>query len=332
MNCRLFLIVQGLKTVVIMSGLRPFSVDSTSSGGGRFLEKAALTLVSNPPLLLRKRTFGRIISDKGMKNSVVNKVLQLAWARFDKVKMTEVDDRTMAFEFQSEKDKEQILDLSPWAIQGQCLNLKDCVENTRVEEIQLNKMQVWTQIHGLSLDIHNHENATNIGNSIGRCLEAEKDSVVQQRTFLRVKLEVDVASPLVDGFWWTCKSGKDKWVTVKYVRLSDICYVCGRLGHTSVHCGEPVARSELSQDQPRFGPWMTTVRPRAQVKAYHIGGVKSIAPPKRNPNNESWRDVMNSAARGFKGNDASRQDYTRHSQWMDKDPKMWSTGEGSQSV
>lgn len=41
-----------------------------------------------------------------MKNLVVYNVLKVAWARYGSVRMTEVDDRTMAFEFQSEKDKE----------------------------------------------------------------------------------------------------------------------------------------------------------------------------------------------------------------------------------
>lgn len=39
-------------------------------------------------------------------------VLKVAWARFGSVKMTEVDNNTMNFEFETERDKNQVLDQS----------------------------------------------------------------------------------------------------------------------------------------------------------------------------------------------------------------------------
>lgn len=138
--------------------------------------------------------------------------------------MTEVDERTMAFEFNSEKDKEQILDMSPWSVQGHSLNLKDCEGNTSLDEVDFHMMQMWIQVCGLSLEMHNRENATNIANSIGRCIMVEEEIIERQRIFMRVKVEIDVNVPLMEGFWWTTKSGEEKWATIKYERLSDICY------------------------------------------------------------------------------------------------------------
>lgn len=50
---------------------------------------------------------------KSIKNSVIYNVLMVAWARHGSVKMTEVDDKTTAFEFETEKDRIQILDIYP---------------------------------------------------------------------------------------------------------------------------------------------------------------------------------------------------------------------------
>lgn len=56
--------------------------------------------------------------------------------------MTEVDDKTMVFEFESEKDKEHIMDMSSWSIQDQCLNLKECNVETSLDEIEFDVMHM----------------------------------------------------------------------------------------------------------------------------------------------------------------------------------------------
>lgn len=107
---------------------------------------------------------------------------------------------------------------------------------------------MWIQIFGLSLEMHNRENAYSIGNTIGQCLSVEDEETARQRTFLRLKVELDVTIPLTYGFWWTSNSDEEKRVTVKYERLSDVCYRCGLLGHTSIHCGAMVPRSETQPE------------------------------------------------------------------------------------
>lgn len=52
------------------------------------------------------RVFGRVISDKVVKNSVVRSVLKAAWERFGKVTMTEMDDRMLAFDFENNRDRD----------------------------------------------------------------------------------------------------------------------------------------------------------------------------------------------------------------------------------
>lgn len=89
-----------------------------SFGGGGPPGKVPIRLVSNPPSAHGNRTFGQIVSQWSMKNSVVYNVLKVAWARYGTVKTTKVDDRTMAFEFQSENEEVQIMDMSPWLVKG----------------------------------------------------------------------------------------------------------------------------------------------------------------------------------------------------------------------
>lgn len=227
---------------------------------------------------------------------MVYNVLKVAWSRYGEDEMTELDDRTMAFDFQSEKELRQVMDMSPWSVQGHCLNLIASSEFGSLEEEAFGKLQLWIQIFGLSLDMHNSENGMNIENSIGKCISVEEDRIARNRTFMRLKVELDVMVPLTEGFWWTDKSGEEKWANVKYERLSDVCYGCGRIGHASANCREGVTMSETQPDAPRFGPWMTATRPRGHVRTFKIGGADNPLPAKRPSDRPSWKEVMQKAS------------------------------------
>lgn len=108
-------------------------------------------------------------------------VLKLAWENYGPVKQTEVDAGLMAFEFSSVKDMERIMDMSPWAIHGHCLNLRSCAANQCADDIDFSTMQCWVQVHGLNFDMMNDENASQIATNIGKCIEIEKDSDMQNR-------------------------------------------------------------------------------------------------------------------------------------------------------
>lgn len=159
-------------------------------------------------------------------------------------------------------------------------------------DIQFNYLQVWVQISGLSLEMHNQENAYRIGNSVGRCLELEADQLMQQRGVLRLKLEINIDDPLKEGFWWSGPSWEDKWAAIMYERLPELCFECGRLGHSSQRCGGELALSQVKLGYPRYGPWMTGPRPRAKAKSFQVGGGSRHLQPVRDPNKKSWTDLM----------------------------------------
>lgn len=58
-------------------------------------------------------------------------------------------------------------------------------------------MQIWVQIYGLILDMHNTENAYRIGNNVRRCISVEPDHLVQQHSYLRQRIEINVDVPLM---------------------------------------------------------------------------------------------------------------------------------------
>lgn len=87
-------------------------------------------------------------------------------------------------------------------------------------------------------------------------------------------MEVNFKNPLLAGFWWWDSEGEEKWATIKYERLSDFCYGCGCLGHTTQACREEVVTSEEDKEKPRYGPWTAGVKPKPLRSRKICGGSK----------------------------------------------------------
>lgn len=99
------------------------SNSGVNSGGRQTNQKTILDLTSNPRLASNERYVGRIISQKHIKMVVIQNVLKLAWTRYGKFKIFELEHKIMMFEFEYEEDKDQIFDMSPWSIQGHFLSI-----------------------------------------------------------------------------------------------------------------------------------------------------------------------------------------------------------------
>lgn len=132
----------------------------------------------------------------------------------------------------------------------------------QIEDIDFNIMQMWIQVYWLNMDMYNPQNAKYIGDSLGRCVGIEIANTMTQQSFLRVKVEIDVTKLMCDRFQWTNTVGQEKWATVRYGRLSDFCYGCDRLGHTSQACNEEIAKSERKTEFPKYGLWLVGSRQR----------------------------------------------------------------------
>lgn len=158
--------------------------------------------------------------------------------------------------------------------------------------VNFKKIQFWVQIHDLGLEKFNMENAKRIGNIIGEYVETDKDVENTCRSFLRLKVVVDAKKPLLAGFWWSNSHGNEIRANIKYERLSDFCYGCGKLGHTTQACKEDVRMSESKMGHTMFGPWQMGVRPkRNQMKGTSGESYKSLNHREQGPR-LTWFDIM----------------------------------------
>ncbi|KAI7996417.1 hypothetical protein LOK49_LG10G01530 [Camellia lanceoleosa] len=70
---------------------------------------------------------------------------------------------------------------------------------------------------------------------------APSDDLLIHRSFLRLRVEVDVTKPLLQGFILYRRDssgpvGDGVKVYYKYEKLTEFCYDCGRIGHNNLSC------------------------------------------------------------------------------------------------
>ena len=105
-------------------------------------------------------------------------------------------------------------------------------------------------------------NIKQIGQMLGRVLEIDiaGDSMPHWKKFVRLRVDIDLSSPLKSRVFLPRPSLSDVWIGLKFEKLSELCYKCGILGHAEKDCN--LQRSLLSNQYgikfPAYGDWIPT--------------------------------------------------------------------------
>ena len=91
---------------------------------------------------------------------------------------------------------------------------------------------MWVQLHNLPIGL-----PTSIVFEVGTVIESTHgEELYEGSNFLRIRVGVDATKPLCRGRRITLRSGKESWVSFKYERLPNMCYLCGKLTHMDREC------------------------------------------------------------------------------------------------
>lgn len=238
---------------------------------------------------------GKLLSARPMKTTAIHNVLQHAWAKYGGVRVQELTGEVILFEFKNDADLQDALDLSPWAIHGTCLSLQKWKEDIKTTEVKFHIVQFWVQIHGLELDKFSVQNARKLGGCIGEVKEIDEiiGPMGIDRDYLRIKVDVDTTCPLLAGIWYTRKNGKKGRASIRYERLPDFCFGCGRIGHSDRVCRSEIATAETIDGGPMYGPWTRVDRPRKRgQKCRMIGQQGTSGGNEEGLKKKTWKELM----------------------------------------
>ncbi|RYR08497.1 hypothetical protein Ahy_B05g076213 [Arachis hypogaea] len=165
----------------------------------------------------------KIISEKEVSLKTCKNALLGMWENPQGVAVTDIGQKKMLFSFKDRKRGLQIIQNGPWNVRENLVNLRLWMEGESVFEVDHDCMEFWIQVHGIPLDHMNKETRILIGGMLGVLAEAEDPKVngILRRSFLRIRVSINITKALPIGFWLEREEMPPLWVFFKYERLSD---------------------------------------------------------------------------------------------------------------
>ncbi|OMO88436.1 hypothetical protein COLO4_20258 [Corchorus olitorius] len=134
---------------------------------------------------------------------------------------------------------------NPWNIQGAVFVLQPWVANIPLSEVRLLRMECWLQLWGLPFEYQQPFIAADMARSAGEVIGVDwVNKKPRNIRFVRVKVSVDLNSPLMPGSIVNRDDGTSQWVQFRYERINKLCMSCGMVGHNHRYCTMPYEEAE----------------------------------------------------------------------------------------
>lgn len=204
--------------------------------------------------LVGKLLASRIISKMTIKNA-----LQGAWKTRNNFSVDVLSKNVFLFKFESKEDREWITRNESWLFDRNLLVLEVPEENQRTVDLEFKKVDFWLRIINLPIGYQNEMVARRIGNNIWNLLEMNNgENSVTCGNSIRIRARLDISRLLRRGFMLKTDGIKEAyWITIRYGRILDFCFQCGKIGHVAKECMENKSSQEVNnKNKFEFGSWM----------------------------------------------------------------------------
>ena len=165
----------------------------------------------------------------------------------------DVGNNVLQFKFGSEYQLKWVEQNGPWNFDNNLLLLCRWRRGLSAANIKFTHSPFWVQIWGLPFELMSEEVGRELGNSIGRFIEMDRQArQSEQAKFIRIRVDLLLDKPLRREGRVASVEGEKCWVSFRYERLPIFCFQCGKLGHNEKHCLDPP-----DQQNPRqYGDWL----------------------------------------------------------------------------
>ncbi|XP_019167573.1 PREDICTED: uncharacterized protein LOC109163273 [Ipomoea nil] len=165
-------------------------------------------------------------------------------------------DELFLFRFPHSKDLQMIIDDDPWSFENHTLVCERVLSESRPEDVELESVAFWVQIHGLPAMYASSEFLNRIGDYLGSFVAIDPNNFGGSwKGFYRIRARMLVGVPLKRRMKLVRKDGSTQWINFCYERLNAFCFCCGVLGDIDKFCRNAYEDGIPPESFP-FDSWM----------------------------------------------------------------------------
>nr|POE98201.1 uncharacterized protein CFP56_72581 [Quercus suber] len=228
------------------------------------------------------RLAGKFFTKRVLNVEAVARTFKPLWRPVGELKIRDSWDNVLVFEFEDVMDLERVLEYEPWSYDKSLIAFQRVFDVEQIPHLVYNQVTFWVQLHNIPLKNLSHESSEAIARAIGTVIQvADPEDDDAGGEFLRARIVMDITKPLPRVS--KLKSGGKQigLVGLKYERLLNFYYWCGRVTHGERECEVWLrGRGKLSRDDQQYGEWLRAEPVRQSKKTVAvISGRKSNQPP-----------------------------------------------------
>ncbi|KAK3183281.1 hypothetical protein Dsin_030567 [Dipteronia sinensis] len=175
------------------------------------------------------------------------------------VNIESVSWNTFTFHFSDMLDLIRVIAGGPWSFDNALIAMERPAGKGTIDSLSFSLADFWIQIHQIPLLCMTREIGCFLGGLIGQVLDVDGGASGEcVGKFMRVRVRIDIKKPLkrclrVD----IMGDGSETVMVLIYERLSNHCFKCGWINHTTAECTEkepiPIVNGKA---EPLFGIWL----------------------------------------------------------------------------
>ena len=140
---------------------------------------------------------GRFFTKRVLNVEAVGRTFKPLWKLKGEVKIHDLGDNILVFDFEEGLDMERVLELEPWSYDKHMVAFERVSEIENVPLLEFGRVTFWVQIHNVLERSLTQSTGKLVGKTIEKVLEiADPKDDGAGNEFLRVRVSIDISKPL----------------------------------------------------------------------------------------------------------------------------------------
>ena len=228
------------------------------------------------------RLAGKFLTKRIINAKAIARTFKPLWKPAGELKIRDVGRNVLVFEFEDAIDLERVLEFEPWSYDKSLVIFQKTKSVESAPSLEFSVISFWVQLHNVPETSLNQETGEVVGNTIGTTIRvADPEDDGEGREFLRIRVAMNITKPLPRCCKLRSEGKHIGWALLKFERLPNFCYWCGRVDHVEKDRETWLKnREKYGKEDQQFGDWMRAEQYKSSRKSVVVIAGKVRGSPK----------------------------------------------------